>query len=243
MSIKIKDMPQAERPYEKLELYGEKALSNAELLAIIIKTGTKEETSVQIAQRILNLNQNTQNDTLNFLRDLSLQDLMEIKGIGKVKAIQLKAMCELSLRMNKPSNYKTIKIKSPQDIVKICQEELQNEKREIGRVYYLNIKNIIIKQEDIAIGGTGHVNVSIKEIVARGASLRASKIIFVHNHPSGDSTPSKQDISFTDELFNAAKLLKIDLIDHIIIGNMQYTSVYSYIEKMVQDVRAKTNKN
>ncbi len=240
MSIKIKDLPEAERPYEKLELNGEKNLSNAELLAIIIKTGTKEETSVQIAQRILNLNQNTKNDTLNFLKDLSIEDFMQIKGIGKVKAIQLKAICELSVRMSKPSNYKTIKIKKPQDIAKICLEELQNEKREIGRVYYLNIKNIIIKQEDIAIGGTNYVNLSIKEIVAKAVSLRASKMILVHNHPSGDSTPSKQDITFTDELYNAAKLLKIDLIDHIIIGNKQYTSIYAHIEKLIQEIKNKT---
>lgn len=239
MSIKIKDLPEAERPYEKLELYGEKTLSNAELLAIIIKTGTKEETSVQIAQRILALNQNSNDDTLSFLKDLSLEDLKEIKGIGKVKAIQLKAICELATRMTKPSNYKKIKIKSQQDIAKICLEEFQGEKREIGRVYYLNVKNIIIKQEDVAIGGTSHVNISIKEIVARAVAVRAVKIILVHNHPSGDSTPSKQDITFTDCLFNAAKLLNIDLIDHIIVANREYTSVYSYIANKVQEIKHK----
>ena len=94
--MNMKELPKAERPYEKLELFGEKNLSNAELLAIIIKSGTKEETSVQVAQRILKLNNNYGDDSLNFLRDLSLQDLMEIKGIGKVKAIQLKAICELA---------------------------------------------------------------------------------------------------------------------------------------------------
>ena len=100
MSIKIKELPEMERPYEKLELYGAKRLSNAELLAIIIKTGTKEETSVQLAQKILNLG--NANKNLNFLRDLELEDFMQIKGIGKVKAIQLKAVCELAVRMSMP---------------------------------------------------------------------------------------------------------------------------------------------
>ena len=111
MTIKIKELPELERPYEKLELYGEKALSNAELLAIIIKTGTKEQTSVELAQKILNLN-DTKTEGLNFLRNSSLEELMEIKGIGKVKAIQLKAVAEISIRMAKPINYKKIRIKT-----------------------------------------------------------------------------------------------------------------------------------
>ena len=140
--MKMKELPKAERPYEKLELFGEKVLSNAELLAIIIKSGTKEETSVQVAQKILKLNNNYGDDSLNFLRDLSLQELMEIKGIGKVKAIQLKAICELAIRMIKPSNYLETKITKQSDIANICMEDFKTEKREIGRVYFLNIKNI-----------------------------------------------------------------------------------------------------
>ena len=108
--MKIKELPETERPYEKLELYGEKALSNAELLAIIIKTGTKEETSVAIAQRLLSLNKNFDSNNLNFLRDLSIDEFMQIKGIGKIKAIQIKAVCELAVRMSRPTNYKQIQI-------------------------------------------------------------------------------------------------------------------------------------
>ena len=105
MSIKIKELPELERPYEKLEMYGEKTLSNAELLAIIIKTGTKEETSVQLAQRLLSLNKTTKED-LNYLQTLSIEELMEVKGIGKVKAIQLKAVGEISARMFSKPNIK-----------------------------------------------------------------------------------------------------------------------------------------
>lgn len=114
--MKMKELPEAERPYEKLELYGEKSLSNAELLAIIIKSGTREETSVQLAQKLLTLKENANIDELNYLRSLSLQDFMQIKGIGKVKAIQLKAVFELAIRMAKPSNYKKVQIKKPEEI-------------------------------------------------------------------------------------------------------------------------------
>ena len=100
--MKIKELPTSERPYEKLEMYGEKFLSNSELLAIIIKSGTKENTSIEIAQKILNLEKSNKNGSLRFLQELSIQELTKIKGIGKVKAIQLKAICELAKRMNRP---------------------------------------------------------------------------------------------------------------------------------------------
>ena len=120
MPIKIKELPKSERPYEKMELYGEKTLSNAELLAIIIKTGTKDETSVGLAQKILSIKKEEKTvDELNSLRNITIEELMQVKGIGKVKAIQLKAVCELAVRMSKPSNYKKIKIKTPDDLAKL----------------------------------------------------------------------------------------------------------------------------
>ena len=112
MSIKMKELPKAERPYEKLEQYGEKTLTNAELLAIIIKTGTKDETAIGLAQKILKLNTENE-DNLRFLLDLTLEELMKIKGIGKVKAIQLKAVCELAIRLNTVSSYKEKQILCP----------------------------------------------------------------------------------------------------------------------------------
>ena len=157
MSLKIKELPEAERPYEKLELYGEKALSNAELLAIIIKTGTKSETSVQIAQKILNLNYDPQAGDLNFLKNISLQELMQIKGIGRVKAIQLKAICELSIRMSKPSNYKKIKICSTKDLADLVIEEMRFEKRELVKLFLLNVKNEILKE-------INNLSKSVKEV-------------------------------------------------------------------------------
>lgn len=226
MSIKIKELPETERPYEKLELYGEKMLSNAELLAIIIKTGTKNETSVQIAQKILNMNdENT--DELNFLRNISLEEFMQIKGIGKVKAIQLKAVCELAIRMSRPSNYKKVTIRQPYDLAKILMNELRKEQKEIGKIVILNSRNEIIKIKDISVGGTNLMQLGMKDILAEPVKMKAPKIILVHNHPTGNSTPSKTDIKFTERLYESAQLLGIELIDHIVIGDLNFTSIFS----------------
>lgn len=237
MSLKIKELPESERPYEKLELYGEKNLSNAELLAIIIKSGTKEETSVQIAQRILNLNYDPQMGDLNFLKNMSLEELMQIKGIGRVKAIQLKAVCELSIRMSKPSNYKKVKINSTEHIANLVMQELKLEKREYVKLFLLNTKNEILKSVDIAMGGTNFANVNMKEIISEALKIKAPKIILVHNHPTGDSTPSQMDIKFTDKLYNAAKLFDIELLDHIVIGNNNFKSIFVETRKLVDKIK------
>ena len=237
MSLKIKELPETERPYEKLELYGEKTLSNAELLAIIIKTGTKQETAIQIAQKILNLNYDPQMGNLNFLKNITLEELMQIKGIGKVKAIQLKAVCELSVRMSKPSNYKKVQVKSTEDLANLVMEELRFEKREYVKLFLLNNKNEILKSIDTAIGGANFANVNMKEIIGEALKIKAPKIILVHNHPTGDPTPSKLDITFTDKLYNAAKMFDIELMDHIVIGDMNFKSVFVETKKMVENVR------
>ena len=226
----IKELPQSERPYEKLELYGEKALSNAELLAIIIKTGTKEYTSVDIARQILNLNEMYDKTSLAFLRDLSIEEITKIKGMGRIKAIQLKATCELANRMNLPSNYKKTQIKEPNDVVKILMDEMQYEKREIAKIILLDKKCNILKIKDIAIGGNNFVSIGMKDILSDAVKINAPRIILVHNHPSGNSTPSKQDIEVTKKLELVVKLLGIKLIDHIVIGKGEYTSIKT-IEK------------
>ncbi len=225
MAIKIKQLPESERPYEKLEMYGEKNLSNAELLAIIIKTGTKELTSIDIAKQILNLNQNENKGDLNFLRDISLEELMLVKGIGRVKAIQLKAMCELSSRMNKPSNYRKIKITSSKDVANLLMNDLRFEKKEIVKLIILNNKNIILKIMDISLGGGNYAIIDIRFILSEVVKMGAPQIILVHNHPSGDVTPSREDIEVTKRLRQASEILGVRLLDHIIIGNMDYKSI------------------
>ena len=223
--MKIKELPEIERPYEKLELYGEKALSNAELLAIIIKNGTKEKTSVEMANEILNLNTNQDKGDLNFLRQISIVELTNLKGIGRVKAIQIKAICELATRMNKPSNYKKIIIKGPKDVANLLMSDLRFEKREIAKVIILNNKNVVLKIIDVAIGSGNFSNLNIRYILSETVKMNAPRIILVHNHPSGDSTPSRADITVTEKLKESAELLNVELLDHIVIGNMQYKSI------------------
>ena len=152
---------------------------------------------------------------------------MQIKGIGKVKAIQLKAVCELGVRMLKPANYKKVIIKEPYDLAKILMSELRNQKREIAKIVVLNNKNEILKIKNIAYGGSNFVNLSIKDILVEPIKMEAPKIILVHNHPSGDSTPSNQDRVFTEQLYEISELMGIQLVDHLVIGNMNYTSIFS----------------
>jgi len=225
--LTIKELPETERPYEKMELYGEKSLSNAELLAIIIKTGTKQYTSIDIAREVLNLNDEPNFNNLNFLRELTIEELIKIKGMGKIKAIQLKAICELANRMNQPLNFQKIIIKEPKDIVKVLMNQMQYEKIEIAKVVLLDTKCYILKIKDIAIGGNNFVNIAMKDVLTEAVKTSAPKIILVHNHPSGISTPSKQDYEVTYKLENASKLLGIQLLDHIVIGKNEYTSIKS----------------
>ena len=231
MPIKMKELPETERPYEKLEQYGEKTLTNAELLAIIIKTGTKEETAVGLAQQILKLNSGKE-ESLSFLRDLTVEEFMKIKGIGKVKAIQLKAVCELATRMNTVTNYKERQILKPRDIAEILIEKMRFEKQEILKVAMLNNKNKLLKIKDIAIGGGNFVTATIKSVLNEAVKIEAAKIILIHNHPTGDPTPSNQDIEFTDKVEQASKILGIQLLDHIVIGNTNYVSIFNQREKM-----------
>ena len=229
MSVKMKELPISERPYEKLEMYGANTLSNAELLAIIIKSGTKDESSVTLAQKILSLgkSKNCKEDNLKFLQELSIEEFMQIKGIGKVKAIQLKATCELAKRISKPIKEIKIKIKTPEDIANLFMDELKTEKREIVKVVIMNSQNVILKIQNISQGGTSSVQVNTKDILMEAVKIGAPKIIVIHNHPSGAAKPSIEDITFTKRLEKAAEILGVLLLDHIVIGYNQYTSIKS----------------
>ena len=225
MSIKMKELPLSERPYEKLEMYGAHTLSNAELLAIIIKSGTKEESSISTAQKILSM-KNKNSDSLRFMQDMSIEEFMRIKGIGRVKAIQLKAVCELAKRIARPINSTKLQITCSDDIANLLMDELRYEKREIVKVVILNIKNIIIKIVDICLGSDNSAILKPRDALIDAVKMGAPKIILVHNHPSGDPTPSKSDFEFTERLGQASSIIGIELLDHIIIGDSKYESVF-----------------
>ena len=225
MNIKMKELPVSERPYEKLELYGAENLTNSELLAIIIKSGTKEHTALDLAKKVLSLNDSTNKEDISFLQEISIVDYMKIKGIGKVKAIQLQAVSELAKRINKPINKENIKIKESKDVAKLLMSELRYEKREKVKLILLNSKNIVVKIKDISYGGSNFAMIEPKEVLNEAIKLQAPKIILVHNHPSGDVTPSKADFNITDRIYEASEILGIKLLDHIIIGDNKYESI------------------
>ena len=223
--MKMKELPISERPYEKLEMYGERSLSNAELIAIIIKSGTRNESSVSIAQKILTLEKNGENN-LRFLQNISIEEFMSIKGIGKVKALQLKAICELTKRMSKPIDTSQVQINSPKDVADLLTDEMRFEKREIVKAIILNSKNTIVKIVDVCYGGTNSAVLKPKDVLQEAIKLGLPKIILVHNHPSGDPTPSKSDFEFTERLVQASKIMGIEVLDHIVIGDYKFESIF-----------------
>lgn len=228
--MKMKELPISERPYEKLEMYGAEFLSNAELIAIIIKSGTRDETSVDIARRILALDKDGENN-LRFLQNMSMEDFISIKGIGRVKAIQLKAICELTKRISRPINTNQIQINSPKDVANLLTDEMRYEKKEIVKAIVLNSKNIIVKIVDICLGGTNSAILKPKDVLQEAIKLGAPKIILVHNHPSGDPTPSKSDYEFTERLVQASNIMGVELLDHVVIGDYGFKSIFYLRDK------------
>jgi DNA repair protein RadC len=221
--LRMKDIPTSERPYEKLEKFGPEALSNAELLAIIIRTGSREETSVALAQRVLALGQD--NGGIAFLHNLSVQELRKTKGIGKVKALQIKAVMELSKRVSASRiNKDRVVIRSPVEISSLLMEEMRHLQKEVFKVVMLNTKNHIIKHLNISVGCLNSSIVHPREVFSEAVKVGCSAILLVHNHPSGDPGPSREDIETTQRLVNAGSILGIKVLDHIVIGDGRYIS-------------------
>ena len=227
--MKMKELPQSERPYEKLEMYGAHTLSNAELLAIIIKSGTRDESSISTAQKILSM-KNKNSDNLRFIQDMSIEEFMSMKGIGKVKAIQLKAVCEIAKRISRPIENTKVQIKCPQDVANLLNDELKYEKRELVKVIILNTKNIVMKVTDICLGTENSAILKPRDALIDAVKMGAPKIILVHNHPSGDPTPSSEDINFTNRLIQASSVIGIELLDHVVIGDSKFESIFYYIK-------------
>jgi len=223
--LNIKQIPLEDRPYEKFERLGAKYLTDAELLAIIIKNGSKSFNSLDIARYILG---NHENGFVGFkyLNQASLAELMGIKGIGKVKAIQLKAVLELANRINNELvNTKRIKITSPNDVFTLLKKDLAEKQTEEVKVVILDSKNYVKSVATVSKGATNKSVISPKEILSEPIKQLATGIILVHNHPSGDTTPSRQDILLTRKIADYAKIFEIDLYDHVIVGRGNYTSL------------------
>ena len=216
----MKNLPESERPYEKFLQYGENSLSDAELLAIVIKTGTKKENSIDIARRILHGNHN---NLLN-LYDLSYRDLQHFPGIGQVKAIQLKAVAELSRRIAKTQRGYQLKMDNPASIANYYMEQLRHRKEEILMCAFFDAKCNFMGDVLISKGNVNSAYVSPREIFRQAFDHEAVLFILLHNHPSGDPSPSKDDINITYRIHKGAQILELQLVDHIIIGDNKYYS-------------------
>ncbi|MEM5831547.1 MAG: DNA repair protein RadC [Candidatus Aenigmatarchaeota archaeon] len=216
-SFTVRDLPKEERPRERLVKYGESALSLQELLQIILRTGNKGESVVTLAQKLL-----VHFGNLQKLKEASIEELMSIKGIGLAKAVQIKAALELGRRAEITLERKQKKIISPQDVFKLMKSKLKDYSKEHFYIISLNSRNAIINE--ISIGTLNASLVHPREVFAEAIRQRANSIILVHNHPSGDPTPSKDDIKITKKLKEAGKILGIEVLDHIIITRNSYLS-------------------
>lgn len=217
----IKNMPVSERPREKMITYGCQSLSNAELLAIVLSTGTKDKTAIDLARGILNMS----NEGLRTLTNCTMEELMQIKGIGLAKASQIIAAVELGKRIALTTNVNNYKIQGPEDISNLLMEEMRYLNKEIFNIILLNTKNNVIAIENISIGSLNASIVHPREVFNIAIKRSSSAIILAHNHPSGDPKPSTEDINITKRLIEAGTIIGINVLDHIIIGDGIYFSM------------------
>jgi len=217
----IHDLPCSERPRERMQKYGAEALSTAELMAILIGSGTHGESVLLTAQKLLSHFGN-----LNNLSQASIQELATIKGIGIARATTIKAAFELSRRIEDPDYCKNdTAIQSPEQAFKSVQEKLKGKKREYFYILCLDTRNHVRSKKQVSMGNLDSSIVHPREVFKEAISSLASSVIFVHNHPSGDLEPSPEDIHLTRRLVEAGQLLGIPVLDHIIVNDKSYISL------------------
>jgi DNA repair protein RadC len=217
--VRIQDIPEAERPVERLIRNGSESLSNAELLGIILRTGTREENVVNLCSRILS------EYSIKQLSLANISKLMELHGIGKVKAAQITAVFELSRRLETFVEEPKKKISSPKDVYTLMYPKMREQKKEKFIMLYLDTKNQLLKEEVVSIGSLNSSIVHPREVFKTALMESSASVIMIHNHPSGDPSPSKEDVMVTEKMVEGGKLLGIDVLDHVIIGDGRYISL------------------
>lgn len=215
----VKDWPDNERPRERLVKYGVEYLTDAELLGIILVKGYQGKTSVDIAKELL-----SENGSLRKLDSLSYSEMCSVKGIGLAKFTQIKAALELGKRILGEDNSPKKKINNATDLANYYQSRMRDLKKEIFKVVLLDVKNRIIRDIDISVGSLTESIVHPREVLKDIIKESAASVIFLHNHPSGESNPSKNDIDITERLVEACNLIGVKVLDHIILGDDNYTS-------------------
>lgn len=219
----ISKIPKDERPREKLINYGAEVLSNSELLALIIGVGSKEDSAITLSQKILSKD----NKGLQNITDLSIEQLKTFKGINNAKAAKIVALSQLSKRI---SSYRVdkFKISSPESVASLLMEEMRNLKKEYFKIVLLDTKNKVINIKTISIGCLDSTVVHPREVFVEAIKHSCASIILVHNHPSGDCDPSKEDKNITNRMIECGNIIGIKVLDHIVIGDGLYFSFKEY---------------
>lgn len=218
----MKNLPESERPYERFRALGAEALSDAELLAIILKTGTREYTALELAQQLL---LRCQGNLLN-LYMMSCEELLELPGVGPVKAVQLKAVAELSRRLAKTGRMHRLSMKDPASIADYYMEDLRHRSNEAFLAAFFDAKCAFLGDAVIASGGANYAFVPLTELFREALKRNAVQLVVLHNHPSGDPHPSGEDEELTGRIHEGARLLGLTLADHIVIGDRRYFSFH-----------------
>ncbi|NGQ94311.1 JAB domain-containing protein [Brevibacillus sp. SYP-B805] len=218
--FRVKNVPSYERPRERLLSNGAFALADAELLAILLRTGTEQETAFQLAQRLLATFQD-----LRGLAQASHEELIGLRGIGPVKAAELQAAFELGRRLSGMTRSKPRSIRLPQDVAEIMLPEMSHLTQEHFVCLFLNTKNHIIGKQTIFVGSLDSSIVHPREVFKEAIKRSSAAVICLHNHPSGDPTPSREDIQVTQTLRQAGEIVGIPLLDHVIIGDGRFVSL------------------
>jgi DNA repair protein RadC len=218
--LMIKDYPLQERPRERLLQDGPDSLSNYELLAILLRTGTKQMSAIQLSHHIIQ-----HFEGLRHLKDASIGELKEINGIGPAKAVELIAAIEIGKRISRLQFEERYTIRSPEDGARYLMDELRFLHQEHFVCLYLNTKNQVLNKKTVFIGSLNTSIVHPREVFKEGLKRSCASIICFHNHPSGDPAPSREDIEVTKRLVECGKMLGIEVLDHIIIGDQKYVSL------------------
>ncbi len=222
MSGRLENLPQEDRPYEKCVRYGVRALTNRELLAAILRTGAKEKSVLELAGELLKLV--PEREGFTGLRRMEIEELSSVRGIGKVKAVQLKCVLEIARRMAREEAGEGTFFTSPAVVAEYYMEDLRHEEQEVLLLLMLNQKGRLLKEKYMFKGTVNVSVVSPREIFLEALASRAVQIILLHNHPSGDARPSGEDLDVTRRIAEAGEILGIHLADHIIIGEHTYMS-------------------
>ena len=220
LNMKIHDVHEADRPRERLIRQGARSLSNQELIAILLGTGTKRESVLTVANRVL-----INFEKLHNLKHATLEEMTEIKGIGEAKAVLLLAAIELGRRLASKDLEERFTIRSPEDAATFLMQDMTSLQLEHFVCLFLNVKNQVLHKQTIFVGSLNASIVHPREIFREAVKRSAASIICSHNHPSGIPTPSPEDIDVTTRLYEAGKIVGVDLLDHVIIGDHQFISM------------------